>query len=379
MNTPQEVIQVRQRLGQYARVPQEQAISMPPPYYISPAWFDFEKEHLFRRQWNCIGHVAQIPHSGDYFTTDLIDEPLLVWRDQDHAVRIFSNVCRHRANIVARGSGNSRRFTCGYHAWTYGQDGRLLAAPLFEERVGFRKADYGLPLFHCELWKGLIFVNMSERPEPLAPSLQSLEQYIGNYHVDERQHVYQTDEVWNANWKSVIENFMEGYHLSILHAKTLHEMTPTALCEKIPATDSYTAYKSHFNPMYPDRGPFHPDLTLAERKYSVLFCAYPALLVGVAPNATIYLCLRPLSPESTAIRWGLTRVSSQTDIKIEQSYLNQIQAAFTEDRLELEAVQKGLKTRFYDHGPLAPPDFEGTVWDLIQYMAKQLGSDAALA
>jgi choline monooxygenase len=118
-------------------------------------------------------------------------------------------------------------------------------------------------------------------------------------------------------------------------------------------------------------------LTSAERKYSVLFCVYPTLLVGIAPNATIYLCLRPLTAESTGIRWGLTRVGNDSENKIEQGYLNQIQEAFTEDRLELEMVQKGLKSRFYDHGPLAPPDFEGTVWDMIQYMAKQLGIDAA--
>jgi choline monooxygenase len=367
------VERIRRRLGAYGRLGQAQARTMQPDYYTSQAFFELEKELLFRQQWNCVGHAGEIPNPGDYFTTDLVEEPLLILHDQNQRIRIFSNVCRHRANIVARGAGNARRFVCGYHAWTYGLDGRLLAAPLLDQCADFRKGDYELPSLHCETWNGFIFVNLGSSPTALAPSLRTLEPHIRNYHIEERVHLYQTHEVWDTNWKSVAENFMEGYHLSTLHAKSLHDMTPTALCEKIPTAEAYTAYKSHINPKYPDRGPFHPDLTEAERRYSVLFCVYPALLVGVAPNATVYLCLRPLTAASTAIRWGLAGVAQGSTLK--EGYLNQLKAAFLEDRLELEKVQKGMQTRFYDHGPLAPQDFEGTVWDMVQYMSKQLGLD----
>jgi len=250
-----------------------------------------------------------------------------------------------------------------------------LAAPSFVECEEFRKSDHGLPALHCETWKGLIFVNFCANPQALRSPLQALEPYIRNYHIDERRHLYHTEDVWEANWKSVAENFMEGYHLSTLHAKSLHDMTPTALCEKIPTSEGYTAYKSHFNPTYPKRGPFHPDLTPEEQRYSVLFCAYPALLVGVAPNATVYLCLRPLTAGRTAIGWGVTAVGQDPNKKLKEGYLDQLKAAFLEDRQELEMVQKGMKSRFYDHGPLASTDLEGTVWDLTQYMAARLGVD----
>ena len=370
-----DVTRIRRRLGAYRRLDPKHARTMLPDYYTSQSFFELEKERIFRQEWICVGHAGQIPTAGDYITTDLVDEPLLILRDQERRIRIFSNVCRHRANIVARGAGNARRFTCGYHAWTYGQDGRLLAAPYFEECAEFRKRDFGLPALHSDTWNGLIFVNFSNQPRALRPSLQSLDPHIGNYHIDDRRHLYHTEEVWHANWKCIAENFMEGYHLSTLHAKSLHDMTPTALCEKIPASEGFTAYKSHFDPKYPERGPFHPDLTPAERRYSVLFCAYPALLVGVAPNATVYLCLRPLSATSTAIGWGVTAVGHDQDNKLKEGYLDQLKTAFLEDRRELEMVQMGTKSRFYDHGPLASNDLEGTVWDMTQYMASRLGTD----
>src|ERR1700728_2000786 len=111
------VRQIRAELASLITIPRSQARAMPASYYTSPDYVQFEREQLFRKQWICVGHVGELPRPGHYFTTELVDEQLLVVRDLGGTVRVLSNVCRHRGNIVARGAGHAARFVCGYHAW----------------------------------------------------------------------------------------------------------------------------------------------------------------------------------------------------------------------------------------------------------------------
>ena len=90
---------------------------MPGEFYTSEAWLEWEKSELFRREWIAIGHEGEIPSVGDYYTTELVGEPLLVVRTNE-GVQVHSNVCRHRGSLVARDRGHAGRFTCPYHAWT---------------------------------------------------------------------------------------------------------------------------------------------------------------------------------------------------------------------------------------------------------------------
>ena len=90
---------------------------------------------------------------GDYFTTELVGDPLLVVRDEDHRIRVLSNVCRHKWTQVASGEGNTNRFVCPYHAWTYGLDGRLLGARFMERSTEFDLGRCALPELRSEIWE----------------------------------------------------------------------------------------------------------------------------------------------------------------------------------------------------------------------------------
>jgi choline monooxygenase len=342
---------------------------MPGPFYTSPEYFEFEREELFRKQWICVGHVGEIPVSGDYFTTDLIDEQLLIVRESPTTVRVMSNVCRHRGNMVARGTGHSTRFVCGYHGWTYALDGRLLAAPLI--RDGFVRNE--LPQFASQVWQGFIFVNLDGLAAPLVPELQPTEPFIRNYHPADQHLLFKTEEVWNTNWKCLVENFMEGYHLSPLHARTLHPITPTRLCEKLPHGPAFTGYRANFHPEWPERGPHHEDLTQEERRSDVFYCIYPSFVVGFCPNFTLYMCVRPLTVDAVGIRWGVAGIAGDPELPVVKDYISFCKEFCEEDRRTLESLQRGLKSRAYVPGPLAPDNFEGTIWDILQYMAYRLG------
>jgi choline monooxygenase len=232
-------------LGECAELPTERARSMPGSFYTSEAFLELEKAQIFRKEWICIGASGEIPGDGDYFTTQVAEEPLLIVRGGDGVVRALSNVCRHRGSPIAEGAGNHKRFTCPYHAWTYASDGRLLAAPYMEGNARFDKERLCLPSFRVEIWQGFIFVNLDGGAAPLAERLGPLEPLIRNYHHEQRHQLFTTDEVWATNWKCLTENFMEGYHIASTHPRTLNPMTPTALCEKVPGSAAFTAYKSH--------------------------------------------------------------------------------------------------------------------------------------
>jgi choline monooxygenase len=351
--------------------PHNGARAMPPAFYTGAEFSTLERERVFRAEWVCVGHAGEVPEPGDYFTIELIDEPLLVVRGDDGAVRVLSNVCRHRANLVAAGRGNSQGFTCAYHAWTYGRDGALLRGPHMNEVDGFDPTTCSLRAFATELWQGFIFVNLDGAAAPLAPRLVDLMPHIRNYHSEARHLVFQTEETWRTNWKCLAENFMESYHLSVAHPKTIHPYLPTRLTERLPSGEGFAAYKGHYDPAAPSRGAHHPNLTATEQRCSVLFCVYLALVVSYAPDITMYLCLRPKGADEVAIRWGIAAHVADLSAEVVEGYVAWSKELNGEDRTLLEAIQIGLKSRYYVPGPLAASNLEGTVWDLYQFMARR--------
>src|SRR5689334_4377266 len=138
----------------------ENAWTLPSAVYTDAAVFAAEKDRIFARTWQVVGHAHQVANPGDYFTTELMGEPLLVVRGNDGILRGFYNVCRHRAGPPAEGCGSRRVFRCGYHGWTYGLDGRLISTPEFEGVQDFDAGQFGLRPVRCEEWSGLVFVNL---------------------------------------------------------------------------------------------------------------------------------------------------------------------------------------------------------------------------
>ncbi len=348
-----------------------QARSLPAAFYASEAFLELEKEEIFRKEWICLGRVAEIPKRGDYFSTQLLDEPLIVVRSQDDKVRVLSNVCRHRSSVIVEGKGNAKNFVCPYHAWTYANNGQLLRAPYMDKVAGFDVKGCRLPELASEIWCGFIYVNLDGKAKPLAPRLQGLEPYIMNHHPEDMVVNVVLDEIWSTNWKCLAENYLEGYHLSTVHHKTLHDRTPTRLCEKIPPGEGYTGYKSHYTRKSPQRKPYHPDLTAEEKRYSMYCWVFPSHLVSLNPSGSSSLCLQPRGVGEVANRCILSSHEAQParPPKLRVEDRNRI---MDEDRAQLARVRRGLMSRYVEPNRLGPPALEGTVWDMFQYMSRQL-------
>ncbi|MFK7859592.1 MAG: aromatic ring-hydroxylating dioxygenase subunit alpha [Granulosicoccus sp.] len=346
--------------------------SMPPSFYTHSSMVPVELDRLFLPGWICVGRTDEVPKIGDYYTLDILSEPLIVVRCRDASIAVLSNVCRHRGSQILSGKGNSRRFTCPYHRWSYTLDGELISAPLVDTSPGFDRSSCKLPSFKSAQWMGWLFVNLSGDASDLSDSIKGLNPYVRNYHTEEMHTVEVCTERWPLNWKMLAENFMEGYHLTPVHRTTLHPMTPTRLCEKIPGGRTFTGYKSHYSDSFSGRKPFHEDMTPEEKSLSMMVWIYPSFVAAISPNSAVYMSITPLSSRKLQTRWAVI-AREELFVNGEAAERFEFAKSFNaEDRARLLDVQKGLKSRYAQRGYLAPPDFEGTVWDFYGYISKQL-------
>jgi len=196
----------------------ERGAGLPPAWYTSQEIAALESERIFRHAWQYVGRAEQVSGRGDYFAASVGDVPVVVVRDEDE-LRCFVNVCRHRRHLVVEGAGNRRVLQCPYHAWTYGLDGRLRAAPRSGREPGFDPADFPLLPARVDSWGPFVFATLDPDAPPLADFLGELPDIIGRSGLSLEGVRFQRREEWTAaaNWKVMIENFLECYHCPVQH------------------------------------------------------------------------------------------------------------------------------------------------------------------
>lgn len=188
--------------------------------------FAKEKETIWRRAWLSIGHTLDVPESGNYLVYDIptFNLSLLVIRGKDEKVRVFHNICRHRGNkIVREGDGKKAVFTCNFHGWSFGTDGKLLNITDAKEFDNCDPDQLGLIEVHSQIWNSFIFINLAEKPHC------TLEQWLGpmfsqydNY-FEHQEKVASFKSVVNGNWHLGVNSFTEGYHTLYLHKSTARD------------------------------------------------------------------------------------------------------------------------------------------------------------
>jgi phenylpropionate dioxygenase-like ring-hydroxylating dioxygenase large terminal subunit len=351
----------------------DQARSMPGAFYTDPGILALERERLFMREWICVGREEEVAQTGDFMALQLCDEPVIVIRGEDGKLRALSNVCRHRGTVMASGKGNKRRITCPYHHWSYDSAGNLLTAPRMKDQPAFDPATCNLPEFACSIWQAFVFVSLAADPVPLTPQLAGLEDLIRPYHLEQTTLRYVAEEVWATNWKCMLENYMEGYHLSALHHDSLHKVNPTKLCRHFTPGDSYFGYLAGFSPDLPRSQKGHPDLTDYQRDNCVMFAIPPGLGVGSSSDYSSFICLQPETVDRVRAKIGLIFYGPDWPQNTVDWAVELFQKTMAEDKAILVSLAKGLKSRHYRPGPLAPKDYEGPITDFYAYMNRKLG------
>ena len=340
------------------------ACTLPPEIYTDEAFLAFEHRALFSREWLCAGLSSQLPEPGDYFTTTANGEPIIVARGKDAVVRAFSAVCRHRGMQIADDAGNCGTFTCPYHQWVYGLDGRLLGAPAMDRTVGFDKKQIALPALAVEEWQGFVFVNFDPDAPPLGPTLRRCDPYLEHYDLARAVcpgTFTLTDLPWN--WKVMFENFNDGYHANRLH-HTIQDFCPSRLAafpvpwddasNVIFRTNGYTHIDGGFNATTKALLPVFPQLTEEERWRSTFALVPPTLCMGTAPDQAFFFIVRPKTVDTIDVEIGyLLHPSALGHPMFDHLFKMSdagVQVFVAQDRDATTKVQRGLHSRFAIRG-----------------------------
>jgi choline monooxygenase len=187
-------------------------------FYRDPGIAALEQERIFERSWQFAAHISELEEPGTYLTTSAGTQPVLVLRDQEGELRAFRNVCRHRGSRLLSGSGEcGKAIRCRYHGWTYRLDGDLIGVPEARSIAGLDKSALGLFPARVETVCGLIFVNLDVHARPLADELAGLPERIERYGIERLRVRPEKGGSQPANWKIVVDNYLEGYHVPIAH------------------------------------------------------------------------------------------------------------------------------------------------------------------
>jgi phenylpropionate dioxygenase-like ring-hydroxylating dioxygenase large terminal subunit len=339
------------------------AETLPPACYTDAAFYEFEKEALFNHEWLCVGREDWVKEPGDYFTTQIIGEPIVVARARDGVVRAMSSVCQHRAMLVAEGKGNARGFVCPYHHWVYGLDGRLVNAPAMDRTCDFDKKQVRLPEFRVETWLGFLFINFDPAAKPLAPRLAKVAQAVSGYDLEHAESATTMTGQFAWNWKVMFENNNDGYHASKLHQGPLHDFVPSELAT-FPDSDPADAGFLRFNEtLHPDASfnptqravlPVFPKLTTEDRARMTFANVPPTLSLVLTSDLVIYLILRATGPETMEQDTGILVAPGAMDDPAFPHRLEMIMTSagkiIAQDMHVDALVQKGLRSRFAVRG-----------------------------
>jgi phenylpropionate dioxygenase-like ring-hydroxylating dioxygenase large terminal subunit len=194
------------------------AETLPFSWYSDEEVLRRERSSIFARVWQYGGRAEQVAAPGSFLATDAGGIPIVVTRDQGGVLRAFLNVCRHRGAVLLEGCGERNTIQCHYHAWTYELDGSLRTAPRSEREAAFDKAEWSLLPASVDTWGPFLFVNPDPDAPPLAEHLGQLPEIMSR-DIDLDQLVFHSRVEFgaNANWKIVVENFLECYHCATAH------------------------------------------------------------------------------------------------------------------------------------------------------------------
>lgn len=385
-----------------------------PYFYRSHVTYEAELETIIFKSWLYAGHISQIARHGDYFLFDIGEDSIIVCRDNQGEIGAMHNICRHRgARVCEEASGNRKAFICPYHGWAYGNDGTLKSAREMDQLKDFKCQDYALKKVRTVVFQGMIFINCDpDAPDFVAP-MESISRQLGAYDLENAKVAERKTYRINANWKLVLENYLECYHCSSSHRQyaKLHTLeAPSAKVKPINEAMWARAEKITGVPGIADEhyGYYNDATAFGACSYTSRYALYEGFKTGsfdgepVAPlmgNMKGYdggagdFQMGPLTfmlnyPDHCVLYRFIPRSLTETDMELVW-YVNgnavegvdyeaeKVAWLWHHTSLEDEYIilrnSEGVNSRFFEPGPYHP-EYEATLMEFISWYLKALAA-----
>jgi choline monooxygenase len=321
--------------------------TLPSSLYRGEGVYQDERRKLFGRSWLLLGHESQIAAPGSYLAQTIAGFPLIAVRGKDGIVRAFHNVCRHRAGPLADdGTGACGDFlTCRYHGWRYALDGRLASARDFGPAQDFDPRDFGLHRLACETWRGFVFANMDTDAGALADFVAPLERAMRGIDFGKLAFTRRTTHDIRCNWKTYVENYLEGYHIPLVHPSLNVAIDASRYEVEVEANVAF------------HRAPPSDGAPVA----GLWALLWPALAVNVYNNGVMMERICPIGHAQTRLDYLYFFSEGTSPLEITKAIASS-EITTDEDVTITEAVQRNLDAGVYDTGRLSPRHEVGVAW-----------------
>ncbi|MEM7250044.1 MAG: aromatic ring-hydroxylating dioxygenase subunit alpha [Pseudomonadota bacterium] len=357
--------QIWRELEACLALPHGQALTLPFAAYRDRSVFREEMRTVFLTDWLFVCAEQEIPDAGDYYALRVGPEPVVIIRGRDGVARAFANVCRHRGTqLLDDGFGRiDRRMVCPYHAWAYDDLGELQAVPFSKDSHVEREA-HALVRFEVSTWRGLLFVSLGDPPLSLEARVAHVDALLDFFDQGQLNAASPGPiELWHSNWKLIMENAMESYHLFKVHTDTLETITPTRGSYYVTG-DSEAVLTGGGPPAKADR---LPSAVALEQHY--LLVSLPPNFVGVLDGESLsWISVFPIDAETSVVRSG--GLTSNLNGYERTSTREFVLAFFAEDQAICERVQRSMGATLSRGGRLT--EMERVVVNFHHYLGSRL-------
>ncbi|MXZ22595.1 MAG: aromatic ring-hydroxylating dioxygenase subunit alpha [Caldilineaceae bacterium SB0665_bin_25] len=352
---------------------------LPVEAYTSQDWYDREQERIFSRTWAFAGLIGDVSEPGQYISVQAGLNNIFIVMGQDGQLRAFHNICRHRGTQLLRAVGNTKKvITCPYHDWTYDLEGCLLSVP--DRRNQFPDLDMaslGLKKASVASWRGMLWVHPDENADSVEDWFGGVEPYLGPHSVEQLVEYKsgRAEYTVAANWKIVVENYIDGYHLAHLHSGTLSMYDHRRIESGFVGPHFF--FWEPLSPEYAanvEKNASSPLVIPAEQAGAWVPMLFPG--IGLAENEDSWSVfhLTPLAPDSTrvVVRTKMADASllafASQSVRSYSFWSGRVRGKYDsddgddpmasgdfmqEDIYACEQQQKSLQSPYFEHGPSA--------------------------
>lgn len=335
--------------------PLERASTIPASWYTDQRVFELEQRTVFSRSWQVAARVDQLCNSGDYVTTNIGNEPIVVVRGSDNQIRAFFNVCRHHAAaVMTEPHGNAPQMRCPYHGWTYSLEGELKGTPDFSGVCDFDRAGNGLTPIELAVWENWAFVKTDGGGR--SPLNGSIQDWFGSQFVNEIDALGLSNLHWlerrrytiDCNWKVFVDNYLDGGY----HVPHLHKGLDSVLDYSNYTIECGVRHCLQSSPMVTTGNDDVAATRTGDR--ALYYWIYPNFMINCYAGVMDTNLVRPISVDRTEVIFDFYFADVSEAARERNLASVAVGDQIQQEDLDICAsVQRGLRSRVYDAGRLS--------------------------